>query len=149
MRAKLEYCSCIQGRLGVAKQQRWVYTAARQLAQNGLYPLLWCDKVLVWCKYSCTSANFRFGLCNKISLKWSNMVKTISDFSSIFLCFTLWKSAKLINAFYCTFYYGALHLFGHPRHRPSWCYACKSQWAGELISLILKIFTAPRYFPPT
>ena len=39
MRTKLECCICIQGHLGVAKQHRLVCAAARQPAQNFLYPL--------------------------------------------------------------------------------------------------------------
>ena len=44
---ELKRCICIQGRLGEAKQHWLVYTAARQPAQNDLYPLWRWDKVLV------------------------------------------------------------------------------------------------------
>ena len=39
VRAKFERYICIQGCLGVAKEHQSVCTAARQPAQNGLYPL--------------------------------------------------------------------------------------------------------------
>ena len=50
MWGKLERCICIQGCLCVANQHLLVCTAARQLAQNGLYQLWRWDKVLVWVK---------------------------------------------------------------------------------------------------
>ena len=52
MRTKLKRCICIQGRLGVARQHQLVCTAARQPAQNTLYPLWWWNKVMVWLRAS-------------------------------------------------------------------------------------------------